>query len=242
MRPARPLPYMCRRMLRRTSPAGTITVNFDNNGKAGACFHVRSPNGSSAGGSTGPWSYTVEAGKSLFDTWTPGDDDSYALTVNGPNGFFRKFAGSLAAGAVDLTVVASYDASGIALRITNNTAANVPVDVTDTYTNEMRSKDPGARRHCRAALLAAAGPQVVQPDRDDQRRCRLRPPMCRARRKRRAQHQRPENGAGSAAAAYPWRRRWAGGTSRRRAEPSRAFARPGIQEVTVAAVIRSPAG
>ncbi len=110
--------------------------------RQGGCVRPRPlADGSSAGGSTGPWSYTVEAGKSLFDTWTPGDDDGYALTVSGPNGFFRKFAGSLAAGAVDLTVVASYDASGIALRITNNTTANVPVDVTDTYTNEMRSKD-----------------------------------------------------------------------------------------------------
>ena len=32
-------------------------------------------------------------------------------------------------------------ANGIMLSITNNTTANLPVDVTDTYTNEMRSKD-----------------------------------------------------------------------------------------------------
>ena len=142
VRPARPLPYTLQVDAAANVPAQTITVNFDNDGKAGACVHVRSPDGSSAGGSTGPWSYTVEACKSLFDTWTPGDDGSYELTVNGPNGFFRKFAGAFATGAVDLTVVASYDASGIALRITNNTTANVPLDVTDTtHTNEMRSKD-----------------------------------------------------------------------------------------------------
>ena len=51
---------------------------------------------SAAGGSTGPWGYTVEAGKSLSDAWTAqGAAAAYDLSVYGANGFFRKFKGSI---------------------------------------------------------------------------------------------------------------------------------------------------
>ncbi len=146
VRRARPLPYVLRADDRVNQAARSITLSFASAGSAGACFQVRSPNGSSAGGSTGPWSYTVEAGKTLSDTWTPDADGSYELTVNGPNGFFRMFSGAFAAGAADLSVVASYDQSGITLLIANHTAASVQVDVRDGYTGQVRSETlaPGA--------------------------------------------------------------------------------------------------
>ena len=143
---ARALPYRLQADGKANNASRTFALTFGNAGSAGACFHVRSPDGSSAGGTTGPWSYTVEAGKSLSDIWTPIGDGSYSLTVNGPNGFFRAFSGNLGTGAIDLTVTATYDASGITLHITNNMAAAVPVDVTDTYSGDVRSKHlaPGA--------------------------------------------------------------------------------------------------
>ncbi|HET7882679.1 MAG TPA: phospholipase C, phosphocholine-specific [Acetobacteraceae bacterium] len=141
VRPARPLPYRLQVGAVANLAGGIITVAFDNPGSAGACFHVRSPNGSSADGTTGPWNYTVDAGKSLTDIWSPDANGSYELTVNGPNGFFRKFTGTLAPGAVDLGVTAAYDANGITLQITNNSAEKVSVEVTDTYSGQVQSKD-----------------------------------------------------------------------------------------------------
>ncbi len=88
-------------------------------GKAGACFHVRS-----AVGSVGPWSYTVEAGKTLSDVWNVSGNSqgSYDLTVYGPNGFLRHFKGSAAgAGNADVDVDANYDRArnGLELVVTN---------------------------------------------------------------------------------------------------------------------------
>ena len=141
VRPARPLPYRLQADAVANLAGRTVAVTFDNIGAAGACFHVRSPNGSSADGTTGPWSYTVEAGKSLSEMWTPDDDGSYELTVNGPNGFFRKFTGTLAPDAVDLAVTAAYDPTGITLQITNNSATEVYLEVTDTYADQRQSRD-----------------------------------------------------------------------------------------------------
>ena len=93
---------------------GTIDLAFTNPGNAGAWFHVRTANNSAAGASTGPWGYTVEATKSLSDTWTgQGATAAYDLSVYGPQGFFRKFAGSAsAAPAANLVVQTDLSADG----------------------------------------------------------------------------------------------------------------------------------
>ena len=53
------------------------------------CFQVRSGNTSD-----GPWTYTVEAGQSLSDSWAvgPSNQGKYDLSVYGPNGFLRSFS------------------------------------------------------------------------------------------------------------------------------------------------------
>src|SRR5499426_460295 len=73
---------------------GELSLQFDNTGKAGACFQVRS-------GALGPWSYTVESGKSLADTWNAqrAGGDNYDLSAFGPNGFLRGFRGNLSGNA-----------------------------------------------------------------------------------------------------------------------------------------------
>jgi phospholipase C len=91
VRPSRALPYE----LNATSKvdAKGITIDFRNDGKQGAVFHVydrlhldRIPK-----------RYTVEAGKSLSDTWdTSADNGRYDLFVIAPNGFRRDFAGDAA--------------------------------------------------------------------------------------------------------------------------------------------------
>jgi phospholipase C len=72
------------------SSHGELSVDFDNPGRAGAVLHVydrlhldRLPR-----------RYTIEAGKSLSDTWDTRDDDGrYDLWILGPNGFLRHFTG-----------------------------------------------------------------------------------------------------------------------------------------------------
>lgn len=134
-RPARALPYELQADW--TPVAGTgFSLEFANTGSAGAWLHVRVANGCTAGGSTGPWGYTVEAGKSLADTWTLPAGGAYDVSVHGPNGFFRRYAGSLEAGAAQLVVRASYNraSGGLSLKLTNTGSAAVNVIVTDQYT------------------------------------------------------------------------------------------------------------
>ncbi|RDS82913.1 phospholipase C, phosphocholine-specific [Dyella monticola] len=85
VKPARALPYDLCADARWDN--GQLRVDFQNHAGAGACFHVRAN-----GTSSGPWYYTVEAGKSLSAAWPL--QDAYALQVYGPNGFVRGFKGN----------------------------------------------------------------------------------------------------------------------------------------------------
>jgi len=115
----------------------TFGISFTNTGKAGAWLHVRTANGTLAGGSTGPWGYTVESGKTLADTWTAPASGSYDIAVHGPNGFYRAFAGSVEATAAKLVGRTVYDKFGgcVSLVVTNVGLAPTVVTVTDRYTN-----------------------------------------------------------------------------------------------------------
>src|SRR5262249_61266022 len=64
LRRARALPYELDAKGTLDVARHELDVTFLNTGAAGACFQVRSGNSS-----FGPWSYTVEAGKSLSDAW-----------------------------------------------------------------------------------------------------------------------------------------------------------------------------
>jgi phospholipase C len=91
----RPLPYA----LSATGQAkgDTLELVLNNAGAAGAVFDLRSEVDAA-----GPWSFTVDAGKSLTAK-APIPDGAYAFAVRGPNGFLRTFAGTR--GAVEQAVV-----------------------------------------------------------------------------------------------------------------------------------------
>jgi phospholipase C len=96
-RPARALPYALEVTGSVDRAHGRYVLAFANTGKAGACFHV-----SSSLRGDGPWTYTVEAGKSLSDYWTSSNSgDAYDLSVSGPNGFLRQFSGKQPDAAAD---------------------------------------------------------------------------------------------------------------------------------------------
>ncbi|SDD50105.1 phosphocholine-specific phospholipase C [Paraburkholderia lycopersici] len=96
-RPSRALPYRLYVDAVIDGRRNEVRLEFGNEGTAGAVFHVydrlhldRTPR-----------RYTVEAGKTLRDTWTPpaSDNGAYRLWVPGPNGLLRTFDGNLRAAA-----------------------------------------------------------------------------------------------------------------------------------------------
>jgi len=127
VRPARPLPYAFDVTGRVGSGDGRYWLDFANTGAAGASFHVYSGNRSD-----GPWTYTLAAGTTLSDYWSVDavTDGVYALSVYGPNGFLRAFAGdfdaAVAGGPASPEIALSYDApsEGLVLHITNHGASS----------------------------------------------------------------------------------------------------------------------
>jgi phospholipase C len=141
IRPARALPYELHVHGSLNGAGGTFVLDFWNTGKAGAVFQVRSANPAD-----GVRMYTVEPGKRLTGTWNVGSQ--YDLSVYGPNGFMRRFTGTLAAHSAVLDVRSDYgknDHGSIALRIVNVGTSKATVVVTDAYTgdNDLRLLAPG---------------------------------------------------------------------------------------------------
>jgi phospholipase C len=132
LRRARALPYELRVDGTANAASGAFRIELRNTGKAGACFHVRSGNTSD-----GPWTYTVEAGKSLSNSWNLAQSQGqYDLCVFGPNGFLRHFRGSASNIAkVDLDVDVQYDTEDYALilRITNQAQTPCRVSIASVY-------------------------------------------------------------------------------------------------------------
>jgi phospholipase C len=90
---ARALPYELHVNGHANAANNTLEITFANTGHQGAHFYVYATNRSD-----GPWRYTVEAGKSLADSWDlTATNGVYTFEVHGPNGFVRRFAGTLAA-------------------------------------------------------------------------------------------------------------------------------------------------
>jgi phospholipase C len=103
----------------------TVQLTFENSGTAGACFHVVSAGVMQPG----PWSFTVEAGKSLTGSVTVAK--AYDLSVHGPGGFFRQLTGS---GPSALRVEASADSNGgLVLSLINDGDSPVTVSIADAY-------------------------------------------------------------------------------------------------------------
>jgi phospholipase C len=132
VRPARALPYALHaRGVVRTAD-GSVRIDFENVGQAAAVFHVRSGDPADV-----PRNYTVERGKQLAGSWhVAGTGAShYDLSVYGPNGFFRRFKGSILAGRTNLDVRATYDANtnAITLTLANLNSARVTITVLDKY-------------------------------------------------------------------------------------------------------------
>jgi len=132
-RPARALPYTLYVDGEVNISQDTVQLHFRNPGKAAAVFHVRSGDGL-----TGPWTYTVGAGDQTSDTFGARGNTSYDLSVFGPNGFLRVFAGGLANGSANLAVKTFYDtdSESVVLIIHNQSASAQKVSIADAYSGK----------------------------------------------------------------------------------------------------------
>lgn len=156
LRAARALPYELHVAATADVESKTLRMDFDNKGKCGACFQVRS-----ATADEGPWTYTVEAGKSLSNTWQR-DSGAYDFCVFGPNGFFRQFRGSIGAEhAVDLDIDVQYDLKrgAVIVRIVSEAQSRTQVKITNVYLEEVfRYKlRPGRALEHRLSLNKSSG-------------------------------------------------------------------------------------
>ncbi|MDE3011125.1 MAG: phospholipase C, phosphocholine-specific [Pseudomonadota bacterium] len=150
MRPARALPYEFDVTAAAHPGSSSVRLHFANTGAATAVFQVRSAAGEL------PRSYTVEPGKLLADNWSAAG--AYDLAVYGPNGFFRSFAGSMAAGSGKLAVETRYlddEHGGVELEITNGGDHTTTVTVSDAYTGKSLSRLLAPRESFEQAWMLA---------------------------------------------------------------------------------------
>ncbi|HYQ18216.1 MAG TPA: phospholipase domain-containing protein, partial [Polyangiaceae bacterium] len=109
-----------------------VKLSFRNRGTSAAVLHVRSGDNQ-----LGPWTYTVDAKDRLSDVWSYGElhQNTYDLSVYGPNGFVRTFKGGLGPQrGANLLVSASYHHDpGITLEIVNRTKRREQLKIYDAY-------------------------------------------------------------------------------------------------------------
>ncbi|MEU6402483.1 phosphocholine-specific phospholipase C [Streptomyces sp. NPDC046985] len=149
-RSARPLPYDL--AVDTKAVSGRMQFTFAGLGAAGAAFHV-----TSATRTDGPWPYTVEAGKSLTDSWAlPGA--RYDFSVYGPNGFLRRQAGANSAVGPEVTARHDNAAGQVTLTFANAGSTAVTFTATDAYAPTQHytyTVQPGASRVVKGWGVAA---------------------------------------------------------------------------------------
>lgn len=136
VRPARPLPYTLHARGRVEPSTGSFRIEFSNTGVAAAVFQVRSASDAHV-----PRTYTIEPLTSLLDKWAVASigTSAFDLSIDGPNGFFRRFRGGLDAANARLEVVTEYDEDSeiIRLVIVNQAADTANIRVRNKYTGKV---------------------------------------------------------------------------------------------------------
>lgn len=142
-RPTRALGYSPHVDGRTNVSTGRFTLTFAGGPALGAHFHSTSGNRTD-----GPWPYTVEAGKTLSDTWSTSSStgNQIDLTVWGPNGFLRAWKGPAKKAGPEVTARHVASTGSLALTLTNPGAAAVNLTVTNAYGGTARTfgVGPGA--------------------------------------------------------------------------------------------------
>ncbi len=153
-RPARPLPYELHAHGRVTD--GKFWIEMANAGTAGVAFQVY--DNTDRGG---PWRYTIGSGQNYSTSqWHDASTlSALDLSLHGPNGFFRRFRGDVAAGAAvqsaDIRLEYAAAAGQVTLILENRGAS--PCDFEITLAEPYRVAGGQAwRRAIRVAAGASA--------------------------------------------------------------------------------------
>ncbi|WP_461396685.1 phosphocholine-specific phospholipase C [Flavitalea sp.] len=120
-----------------------ISLSFENTGEAGTVFHVYDLKHLEKI----PGRYTVEAGKSLTDSWAF-NESGYDLEVYGPNGYFRKFTGKGFEFEPEISLTYNHRRGGIGLEIVNKSSETIDVIITGNaydYGSPLKVKVPGGK-------------------------------------------------------------------------------------------------
>ncbi|HRO46897.1 phosphocholine-specific phospholipase C [Agriterribacter sp.] len=123
---SRALPYRLYTHLQLLQQEQKIRLLFENDGKAGAVYHVYDLKHLDRI----PRRYTVEAGKSLTDEWNVAEDNAaYDLEVYGTNGYFHKFSGNITAAEPEIKLKYNHRKGGIAVSLHNPHSVAIPVSM-----------------------------------------------------------------------------------------------------------------
>ncbi|MFJ6636071.1 phosphocholine-specific phospholipase C [Streptomyces sp. NPDC091376] len=152
-KPTRPLGYSPYADGTRNVTTGKFTLTFSSGPALGAHFHITSGNRTD-----GPWPYTVEAGKTLSDTWSTSaaTGNQINLTVWGPNGFLRTWKGPTMQAGPEVTARHVVSNGNLALTLTNPGTTAVNLTVSNAYggTAQTFRVNPGATVSHTVNLLA----------------------------------------------------------------------------------------
>ncbi|MBO2449558.1 phospholipase C, phosphocholine-specific [Actinomadura barringtoniae] len=128
-RPARPIPYDLAVTGKADTATGRFHLTFASKGKAGAAFYITSGNRTDD-----PWTYTVEGGKSISDSWsTSGSAGVYDLLVYGPNGFFQYFHGNAKNAEPEVIIDRDGNSGDLHVVVANPGKEVREVSITDAY-------------------------------------------------------------------------------------------------------------
>ena len=126
VRPSRALPYELNVLSNIDSKSGQVSIEFRNTGKAGAVFHVYDQ----LNLDRIPKRYTVEAGKSLSDTWdSMKNGGKYDIAIFAPNGFRRDLSGDIAQTSAEVSVRYKSAQKKMQLTLRNLGAATTTVEI-----------------------------------------------------------------------------------------------------------------
>ncbi len=145
---------------------GTLTAHWANHGTAGAHVQVRS-NQLAAG----PYSYTIGAGANLEASWSL--SPQYDVHMHGPNGWYRRLAGTTAAADIRVGVTADGAAAHARFRIENAGSTRTRLTLSDAYGqgSQTLSLNPGQARTVVVpteggwydlTLTSSADPQLIR--------------------------------------------------------------------------------
>jgi phospholipase C len=129
-RPSRPLGYALD--VEAVLANGALQAHWVNAGALGAHVQVRSNLLAE-----GPHSYTIGAGAALEAAWVLGA--TYDLQMHGPNGWYRRYAGTTAAADIRVTVARDGASGHAQFRVANAGATPVTLTLADAYGSAVRT-------------------------------------------------------------------------------------------------------